>query len=118
MGTPILGNQLVVMSRADLDAMVKEAANKAAANSENNKNDENFPVSSEERFITRGEAAQMLHVDKGTLWRWNKQGILLAKKVGPRRVMYKYADVLARLNGSQQPERSGNVLTNKEIKTR
>lgn len=96
------------MSRADLDALVKEAANKVAANNENSKVDEKLPVSSEERFITRGEAAQMLHVDKGTLWRWNKKGILFAKKVGPRRVMYKYTDVIAKLNGGKQEERDNN----------
>ena len=98
----ILGNQLVVMSRADLDAMVKEMANKLAANNENNNADEKFPISNEERFITREEAAKLLHVDFTTLWRWNKTGLLQAKKVGPRRVMYKYSDVLRKLNGEDE----------------
>lgn len=98
----ILGNQLVVMSRADLDAMVMEMASKLAANNENNKDEEMFPISNEERFITREEAAKLLHVDFTTLWRWNKTGLLLAKKVGPRRVMYKYTDVLQRLNGEDK----------------
>ena len=98
----ILGNQLVVMSRADLDAMVKEMANKLVANNENNNTEEKFPISNDERFITREEAAKLLHVDFTTLWRWNKTGLLRAKKVGPRRVMYKYSDVLRKLNGENE----------------
>lgn len=102
MDNQILGNQLVVMSRADLDALILEAANRTVAINENNNTDEDFPISDEDRFITREEAARLLHVEMTTLWRWNKQGILTAKKVGPRRVMYKYTDVIARLNGGQQ----------------
>ena len=81
---------------------VMEMASKLAANNENNKDEEMFPISNEERFITREEAAKLLHVDFTTLWRWNKTGLLLAKKVGPRRVMYKYTDVLQRLNGEDK----------------
>ncbi|MBR2193507.1 MAG: helix-turn-helix domain-containing protein [Bacteroidaceae bacterium] len=53
----------------------------------------------DERFLTREETAKLLHVDFSTLWRWNKQGVLCPNKVGPRRIMYKYVDVLKKLNG-------------------
>lgn len=74
----ILGNQLVVMSRADLDALVeKMASNLAACKSEECINNDINPVVHEnERFITREEASKLLHVDYSTLWRWNKLGIL------------------------------------------
>lgn len=100
----ILGNQLVVMSRADLDALVeKMASNLAACKSEECINNDVNPVVYEnERFITREEASKLLHVDYSTLWRWNKMGILRPNKVGPRRVMYKYSDVLKKLNGEGQ----------------
>lgn len=100
--TPILGNQLVVMSRADLDALVeKMASSMAAARVENLGAQENVRpvVYDEERFITREETSKLLHVDYSTLWRWNKMGLLRPNKVGPRRVMYKYSDVLKKLNG-------------------
>ena len=52
-----------------------------------------------ERFITREEVAHILHVNFTTLWRWNKQGHLHSRKIGGCRVMCKYSDVLALLNG-------------------
>jgi predicted site-specific integrase-resolvase len=57
-----------------------------------------------ERFITREEAAHILHVNFTTLWRWDKLGHLLSRKIGGRRVMYKYSDVLALLNGETKDE--------------
>ena len=57
-----------------------------------------------ERFITREETSKLLHVDYSTLWRWNKLGLLCPNKVGPRRVMYKYSDVMKKLNGEQKGE--------------
>ena len=100
---PILGNQLVVMSRADLDALVeKMASNMIAMRVEDKSTHESDVcpvVHDDERFITREETAKLLHVDYSTLWRWNKLGLLRPNKVGPRRVMYKYSDVLKKLNG-------------------
>ena len=98
----ILGNQLVVMSREDLDALVNEMAqNIVAAQTKNAQNDLEtwMNVPEGERFITREEAAHILHVNFTTLWRWDKQGHLHSRKIGGRRVMYKYSDVLALLNG-------------------
>ena len=104
----ILGNQLVVMSRADLDALIERMANNMAAMKVEDKNiyenDACSVVCDSERFITREEAAKLLHVDYSTLWRWNKLGLLCPNKVGPRRVMYKYSDVMKKLNGEQKGE--------------
>ena len=104
----ILGNQLVVMSRADLDALIERMANNMAATrvetEDKSTHGNSFcPVVYEnERFITREETSKLLHVDYSTLWRWNKLGLLCPNKVGPRRVMYKYSDVLKKLNGEGQ----------------
>lgn len=102
----ILGNQLVVMSRADLEALVEKAAsNKAASKVEESINNDVRPsVCDEERFLTREEVSKLLHVDFSTLWRWNKLKPLCCIKVGPRRVMYKYSDVMKKLNGEENDE--------------
>ena len=102
----ILGNQLVVMSRADLDALVEKMASNMIAMRVEDKNTHESDVCpvvhDDERFITREEIAKLLHVDYSTLWRWNKLGLLRPNKVGPRRVTYKYSDVLKKLNGEGQ----------------
>ena len=105
-GNPILGNQLVVMSRADLEALVEKAANNKAASKvkESINNDVRPGVCDEERFLTREEVSKLLHVDFSTLWRWNKLKLLCRIKVGPRRVMYKYSDVMKKLNGEESEE--------------
>ena len=102
----ILGNQLVVMSRADLEALVEKAANNKAASKveESINNDVRPGVCDEERFLTREEVSKLLHVDFSTLWRWNKLKLLCRIKVGPRRVMYKYSDVMKKLNGEESEE--------------
>ena len=102
----ILGNQLVVMSRADLEALVEKAANNKATNKvEESINNDVLPsVCDEERFLTREEVSKLLHVDFSTLWRWNKLKLLCRIKVGPRRVMYKYSDVMKKLNGEESEE--------------
>ena len=98
----ILGNQLVVMSREDFDNLVNEAAqNMVAAQTKKNDYSEWLTIPDGDRFISREEASELLRVDFSTLWRWNKSGVLRCKKVGPRRVMYKYSDVLKKLNGEE-----------------
>lgn len=87
----ILGNQLVVMSRADLDVLVEKMASnliamKVEAEDKATRGNDVCPVVyNDECFITREETAKLLHVDFSTLWRWNKLGILRPNKVGPRR---------------------------------
>ena len=101
----ILGNQLVVMSREDLNPLVnKMAQNIVAAQTKNAQYDyETWMIVPEgERFITREEVAHILHVNFTALWRWNKQGHIHSRKIGGRRVMYKYSDVLKKLNGEGQ----------------
>ena len=98
-----LVSQLVVMSKADLEALMEEklAINANALKVEDKQIGDGACLSekNDERFITREETARLLHVDYSTLWRWNKLGFLCPNKVGPRRVMYKYSEVLKKLNG-------------------
>ena len=100
-GNTILGNQLVVMSRADLDALVEKAANKEAeSKGEVSNSSEVHPtVDDKDRVLSRKEVAKLLHVDVSTLWRWNRDKLLCCKKVGPRKVVYLYIDVMKKING-------------------
>lgn len=70
---PILGNQLVVMSRADLDALVEKMASNMIAMRVEDKNTHESDLCSVmhdyERFIARKETAKLFHVDYSTLWR-------------------------------------------------
>ena len=44
------------------------------------------------KLLTRDEAAELLHVNLATLWRWNKEGYLPAVKVGSK-TMYRKDDL-------------------------
>jgi len=46
------------------------------------------------RILTRQEVAKMLKVDYSTMWRWNRDGILPARRVGPKRIYYLYDDIM------------------------
>jgi DNA-binding transcriptional MerR regulator len=52
---------------------------------------------SNEKYLGRSETAEMLHVKEVTLNNWEKQNILVPKRIG-RRVLYKESDVLSRLD--------------------
>ena len=99
------------MSMAYLDALVEKMASNMIATRVDVEDKTaqgkgaNPVVYDDERFITREETAKLLHVDYSTLWRWNKLGLLCPNKVGPRRVMYKYSDVLKKLNGEGQQKK-------------
>ncbi len=92
-----ISGQFMFVDRAELNAIFEEAAarivatqvKKLGASSGEEQAAEYAP------FLTRAETAEMLKVDFTTLWRWNKSGFLRAIKVGARKVMYKYEDVLA-----------------------
>lgn len=45
-----------------------------------------------ETYLSRGEVAEMLRVDKTTLWRWNRDNYLTHIEVGGKRV-YRMSDV-------------------------
>lgn len=98
-----LGTQFVFLSRADLEALLAKAAESnhqesvdhAAAEVTGNATPAAASSNNDERYLTRQETSQLLHVDFSTLWRWNRDGKLLAYNAGDRRVLYKYADVLA-----------------------
>lgn len=47
-----------------------------------------LPMMMPEGYYSREEVAQMLQVDKSTLWRWDKTGMLKCVKLGPRKVGY------------------------------
>jgi len=53
--------------------------------------------SEEKPVYTRDETAKLLDVSLTTLFHWNNQGILKAKKIG-KRVYYSKTDVQAHLN--------------------
>ena len=56
----------------------------------------------EEEYITRDRAAQLLHIDKTTLWRWSKDGLLKIHKLGnSRRILYKMAEIREFLDGKE-----------------
>lgn len=58
----------------------------------------------DDRFLTREETSKLLHVNFSTLHRWEKTGYLPNSKVDGRRVMYRYADVMAVLSGQRKKE--------------
>lgn len=58
----------------------------------------------EKATISRKEAAKMLDVALGTLWRWDKEGYLKSIKVGYK-VMYRKSDIEAMLRQSQSGDK-------------
>ena len=81
-----LANQLVVVTKADYEAMVHEQAHKeAVALSEPKSSDITSKgeviksiMCNGERFLSRKDAAKILDVGLPTLWRWNNEGLLHA----------------------------------------
>lgn len=49
------------------------------------------------KFLSRGETAELLHVTDVTFNNWEKQNILMPKRIG-RRVLYKDSAVLNKLD--------------------
>lgn len=100
-----LMNPFIVMTKADFEAtVIKMAAQMQPTPAAIN----NVPAgavinpkteSDGERYLSRKETADLLKVDFSTLWRWNKSGLLRSKKIGPRRVLYRYDDVMQFING-------------------
>lgn len=90
-----ISNQVVVLTRAELDSLVNEvaqtAANKSVSTSQRDASNNNVEA---EHYVSRTEAAEILHVSTTTLWRWTKQGIVSKKRIGGRRILYKYSDII------------------------
>ena len=80
------GNQssqlLMIVSQDDLERVVQKAIGQLLDQRE----------SKPEVYLTAGETAKRLKVDRSTLWRWNKEGYLVSTKVGSK-VRYKLSDV-------------------------
>ena len=100
--------KFVFYSLADHDAIVNEEAHKLALTflpqkqtDINSKGEEVEPIIiNGERFLSRKNTSKMLEVGYPTLWRWNKEGILKAIKVGRRKVYYRYDDIFNLLRGN------------------
>lgn len=89
---------LVYMTRADFDSLVEENASRRVADIIKEKGLRLAPLeqdAGDDRLLTREATAEMLHVDSSTLWRWDRSGVLRARRIGKRKVVYRYCDVLA-----------------------
>jgi len=54
-----------------------------------------------ETYLSRERVAKILDVDKSTLWRWAKRGILVPIEVGGKR-RYRMSDVRRMLNNGRE----------------
>lgn len=52
----------------------------------------------EEKYLTADETAELLGVNKPTLWRWRKEGLLIPFHVG-RKIRYNKSDVINFMEG-------------------
>lgn len=77
-------NMQLVITAADLMEFGMSIANEVKNEIGNNKEDDTL--------YSPTEFANKLHVDKSTLWRWRKAGILTQTKVGGR-VYYRESDL-------------------------
>lgn len=97
----INSGQFMFVDQAVLTATMEEVVTRMLAAQVKNKVKGEEGEASHPLFLTRSETAEMLKVDFTTLWRWNKSGFLRAIKVGVRKVMYKYEDVISVLKGKE-----------------
>lgn len=83
------GNQFVVISKADFDAMVTDAALARLSSMEKEVPIVNVPSSTEDadKFLTRQQTAELTHVSLMTLNRWEHTGYLVPERIG-KRVLY------------------------------
>ena len=82
-------NVTLAISAAELKEVLTEWATQLLAMASQTKSE----VGDEDlTLLTRDEAAELLHVNLATLWRWNKEGYLPAVKVGAK-TMYRKEDL-------------------------
>ena len=84
--------QLVVMTRADLDALLQDAIAASRSLAPEPAKEEFLPSMADE-YVTRQEAAKILHLDVSSLWRLEKSGRLVPCRASDRRVLYRKTDL-------------------------
>lgn len=55
----------------------------------------------ENEFMTRKQVEEMLHVNRTTLWRWEKDKYLCPVRIG-RRVLYRRESVIAKIQDREE----------------
>ena len=75
---------LYVITAEQLQEVAQAAADKVAAKYEAERTD---------RLCTTKQAAEILQVDKTTIWRWSTYGIIHPQKIGGRN-MYRYSELI------------------------
>lgn len=86
---------IIGLTKDELIQLIKEGV-KLEINRQRAMGQTPFNVSNE-KYLSRSETADMLHVTEVTLNNWEKQNILVPKRIG-RRVLYKESDVLDKLD--------------------
>jgi isopropylmalate/homocitrate/citramalate synthase len=87
--------QILNMTRQELLEIIKEGV-KLELNRQKAIGQTTFN-NSHEKYLSRSETAKLLHVTEVTLNNWEKRNILVPSRMG-RRVLYKEAEVLERLD--------------------
>lgn len=62
---------------------------------------ERFAKPKEETYTTAEQATKILHVQRNTLWRWEKENYLVPVRFGTK-VRYKMSDINKLLSGESQ----------------
>lgn len=84
--------QLVVMTRAELDALLQDAIAASRSLVPEPVKEEVLPSMADE-YVTRQQAAKILHLDVSSLWRLEKAGRLVPCRASDRRVLYRKTDL-------------------------
>ena len=75
---------LYIVTAEQLQEVAQAAAEKVAAK---------YELERAERLCTTKQAAEILQVDKTTIWRWSNYGIIHPQKIGGRN-MYRYSELI------------------------
>ena len=89
--------QILNMTRQELLEIIKEGV-KLELNRQKAIGQTTFN-NSHEKYLSRSETAELLHVTEVTLNNWEKKNILIPKRIGGR-VLCKETDVLSRLDAA------------------
>lgn len=83
-----MGTNIIMLNPEELKAIIIDAIKPLISSQKN--------IENEDSFITRKEAADLLHISLTTLDTYTKQGLLVRYKVG-HRVLYKKSEITASL---------------------